>query len=79
MPSNHFKPSKPPVLTTPVKPAKRVVFVTLSALILAFNINTFVAAGGLIPGGFTGLALLIREIGQRFFDANLPLGILFIV
>ena len=44
---------------------------------MAFNLNTFVHAGGLLPGGFTGLALLILEIGHRYFNVNLPFSIVY--
>jgi uncharacterized membrane-anchored protein YitT (DUF2179 family) len=42
---------------------------------MAFNINTFVHAGGLLPGGFTGLTLLIQEIALRYADVHLPFSI----
>jgi uncharacterized membrane-anchored protein YitT (DUF2179 family) len=45
---------------------RRIVLIGLGAVLMAFNINTFVHAGGLIPGGFTGLALLIQDIGHRY-------------
>jgi len=43
---------------------------------MAFNIKTFVNAGGLLPGGFTGLALLIQEICLRFGNFKLPFSII---
>jgi uncharacterized membrane-anchored protein YitT (DUF2179 family) len=43
---------------------------------MAFNLNTFVSAGGLIPGGFTGLALLVQEITQRFGGIRLPFSVI---
>jgi uncharacterized membrane-anchored protein YitT (DUF2179 family) len=49
--------------------------IILGAALMAFNINTFVNAGGLIPGGFTGLTLLIQEIGLRYFDVQIPFSI----
>lgn len=39
---------------------------------MAFNLNTFVHAGGLIPGGLTGLALLIQESVLRFGGIKAP-------
>jgi uncharacterized membrane-anchored protein YitT (DUF2179 family) len=42
---------------------------------MAFNINTFVHAGGLIPGGFTGLTLLIQEICLRYGGFHIPFSI----
>jgi uncharacterized membrane-anchored protein YitT (DUF2179 family) len=59
--------------------AKKVVCVSLSALLMAFNVNTFIHAGGLIPGGFSGLALLVRESALKFAGVSLPYGVLLIV
>jgi uncharacterized membrane-anchored protein YitT (DUF2179 family) len=42
---------------------------------MAFNINTFVHAGGLIPGGFTGMTLLIQEICLRYGGFHVPFSI----
>jgi uncharacterized membrane-anchored protein YitT (DUF2179 family) len=42
---------------------------------MAFNINTFVHAGGLLPGGFTGLTLLFQEIALRYAGVRLPFSI----
>jgi uncharacterized membrane-anchored protein YitT (DUF2179 family) len=43
---------------------------------MAFNLNTFVHAGGLLPGGFTGVALLIKECALRFAGVEVPFSIL---
>jgi uncharacterized membrane-anchored protein YitT (DUF2179 family) len=42
---------------------------------MAFNINTFVHAGDLIPGGFTGLTLLIQQVCLRFAGVDLPFSL----
>jgi uncharacterized membrane-anchored protein YitT (DUF2179 family) len=42
---------------------------------MAFNINTFVYAGGLIPGGFTGLTLLLQEICLRYWNIRIPFSV----
>jgi uncharacterized membrane-anchored protein YitT (DUF2179 family) len=55
---------------------KRLLLITAGALLMAFNLNTFVPAGGLIPGGFTGLALLIKESAFRFGGLNIPFSII---
>ena len=46
---------------------------------MALNINTFVHAGGLIPGGFTGLTLLIQECARRWFDLAVPFSIVLFI
>ncbi|MBP5427575.1 MAG: YitT family protein [Clostridiales bacterium] len=50
----------------------KLVVLVASALILAININTFVTAGELIPGGFTGLTLFIQRIFAVFMKVSVP-------
>jgi uncharacterized membrane-anchored protein YitT (DUF2179 family) len=52
--------------------ARRIALLTAGSAIMAFNLNTFVHAGGLIPGGFTGLTLLIIACARRFADTIIP-------
>jgi uncharacterized membrane-anchored protein YitT (DUF2179 family) len=58
---------------------KRLFLVVFAGALMAFNINTFVHAGALIPGGFTGLALLIQEIFRDFFNIKLPFSVMLYV
>ncbi|MDR1566264.1 MAG: YitT family protein [Treponema sp.] len=55
---------------------KRLVLILAGSVIIAFNINTFVHAGGLIPGGFTGLTLLIQEICSRYGNFHVPFSVI---
>jgi uncharacterized membrane-anchored protein YitT (DUF2179 family) len=55
---------------------KRFALVILGSFLMAFNINTFVHAGGLIPGGFTGMTLLFKEIALRFFGLQIPFSVI---
>jgi uncharacterized membrane-anchored protein YitT (DUF2179 family) len=59
-----------------VDTAKRLLLIIAGALLMAFNLNTFVYAGELIPGGFTGLTLLIRESAFRFGGVNVPFSVI---
>ncbi len=52
--------------------AGRVMAVSLASLVMAVNINTFVHTGGLLPGGASGLTLLIQEAALTFFNIRLP-------
>ena len=52
----------------------RLVVSTISALIVAINLNSFVQAGDLFPGGFTGLTRLIMRCSWEFFGVELPFG-----
>jgi uncharacterized membrane-anchored protein YitT (DUF2179 family) len=67
---------KLPVKSSVLSAIRRIFLVLAGAVLMAFNINTFVHAGGLIPGGFTGLTLLIQEICLRFFSVNVPFSII---
>jgi uncharacterized membrane-anchored protein YitT (DUF2179 family) len=59
---------------------KRIALITAGSVIMAFNLNTFVHAGGLFPGGFTGLTLLIQEYGKRYAGISIPFSpILFLL
>ena len=62
---------------TPYYPIKRIILIVAGAVLMAINLRTFVHAGGLLPGGFTGLALLILEISQRYFNIQLPFSIVY--
>lgn len=54
------------------KELKRFVLCTVAAVIFACNIKSFVNAGGLYPGGFAGITLLVQNIGEQFFGVNIP-------
>lgn len=51
---------------------KRFGFGLIAAVIYAANVKTFVRAGGLFPGGFTGITLLIQGICEKFFAVSVP-------
>jgi uncharacterized membrane-anchored protein YitT (DUF2179 family) len=57
-------------------PFKRFILITAGALLTAFDLNTFIHAGGLIPGGFTGLTLVIKESALRFGGVDIPFSII---
>ena len=40
------------------------LFLTLASAIIAFNLRSFVRVGGLFPGGFSGLTILIQQISS---------------
>jgi uncharacterized membrane-anchored protein YitT (DUF2179 family) len=52
--------------------ARRLFLIISAAIIMSLNMNTFVKAGGLFPGGFNGLTLLIQRSADRFFGVALP-------
>lgn len=44
----------------------RILLIIVASVIMSINLNSFVDAGGLLPGGFTGLTILIQEITKEF-------------
>ena len=51
---------------------KRYGCAVLAATVFAINIKTFVRAGGLYPGGVSGLTLLIQNIFAQFLGLQIP-------
>lgn len=50
----------------------RSLMVVLGTTLLAVNIACFVHHAGLLPGGFTGMSLLIQELLQKFAGISVP-------
>jgi len=55
---------------------RRIICVLAASVIMALNIKSFVRAGDLIPGGFTGLSLLIIEICDKFWNITIPFTVI---
>lgn len=53
-----------------------IVCVCIASLIMSINIKSFVRAGNLIPGGFTGLSLLLQRSAIVFFGVQLPYSLI---
>lgn len=60
------------------KELRRLLFCTAGALLYAFNLQSFVRTGGLFPGGFAGITLLIQQVGDTFFQTSLPYTLIYI-
>ena len=56
-----------------------IICVCVASVIMSVNIKSFVRAGALIPGGFTGLSLLIQRSFIDFMDINIPYSFINIV
>lgn len=61
------------------KEAVRLLTICVASLIMAANIKTFVQTGALIPGGATGLTILIQRAFAYFFQINLPYTLLNVI
>jgi len=57
---------------------KMLAMLTLGAVIFAFNMQSFVNTGGLFPGGFAGITLLIRRSALEFFGLNIPYSLVYL-
>ena len=57
---------------------KRFLFCTIGAVLIAFNIKSFVRTGGLFPGGFSGITLLLQQICSTYFDVSLPYTLVYL-
>lgn len=58
-----------------LKDISRIILVVAASALLALNIKSFVDAGGLLPGGFTGLTILIQQIGKKYFALNISFAV----
>lgn len=45
---------------------------TVASALIAFNLKSFVNTGGLFPGGFSGLTLLIQQVFSSFLNIEIP-------
>ena len=50
----------------------RILMILLSSLIISVNFKSFVSAGDLFPGGFTGITRLIQRCALEFANVELP-------
>ena len=60
------------------KEVKTLLILTLASAIIAFNLKSFVNTGGLFPGGFSGLTILIQEILSKYLNADVAYSILYL-
>lgn len=59
--------------------ARRLGLIVIASVIMAVNIKSFVQAGGLFPGGFNGLSLLIQRSAEKFGGFSLPFSVINLV
>jgi len=58
---------------------KEIVLPLLAALLYAVNMKSFVQAGDLLPGGLSGLAVLMNRIAVAFTKYHLDYSVLYII
>lgn len=54
------------------------LYLTFASAVLAFSLKSFVQVGGLIPGGFSGLAILIQQIVHQFLNVDLSFSVIYL-
>lgn len=62
--------------TTVLDDVKRTALIVAAAFLMAMNIKSFVRAGDLLPGGFSGLTLLIQQIARHFWNLDLSYSLI---
>ena len=60
------------------KEAVLFISLTLVSALMAFNLKSFVRTGGLFPGGFVGLTVLIQQIAEVFLHIKIPYSALYL-
>ena len=60
------------------KNIRSLLLCTLGAALYAFNLNSFIDAGGLYPGGFAGITVLIQNVAQSFAGLTIPYTALYL-
>ena len=50
----------------------RIFIVFFASILYAWNLRCFTKTAGLFPGGFSGVSLLLQEIGLTFFHIDIP-------
>jgi len=57
---------------------KMLGMLTLGACVFAFNMQSFVNTGGLFPGGFAGITLLITRSASEFLGITIPYSMVYL-
>ena len=56
-----------------------ILLALIGAVIAAININSFVNSGNLVPGGFSGMSLIIVRVASKYFNITLNYSILYFI
>ncbi len=63
----------------PKEDIKRLLIITLAAILLAFVIKIFVHTGDLFPGGITGVTILLQRIAKTYLSIDLPYSVVYLL
>lgn len=53
-----------------------IACVIVSSILFAININTFINAGGLFPGGFTGITVMIQRGFEKYLNMSVSYSLI---
>lgn len=59
------------------KDIRRFFLVSAAACLMAVNINTLVHTAGLLPGGFSGITLLLQEVFKTYLNIEIPYSLVY--
>ena len=59
------------------KDLKMTFWILVSSLIYSIGITSFSKVGGMYPGGFAGISRIVSDLFLRFYDINIPFGIIY--
>ncbi len=54
----------------------RLACVAIASFIMAMNINSFVNAAGLIPGGFNGISVFLQRVFVLYLEIEVPFSLI---
>lgn len=60
------------------KETLKVTIMIIASTIIALNINSFVHFGQIVPGGFTGITILLQRLLLTFFNLQVPFSIIYL-
>lgn len=73
-----MKHSQPDTKKNPiVQHLIRFFLIIIGAILMALNINTLVHSAGLLPGGFSGITLLVQEIFGKYLGITIPYSLFY--
>lgn len=56
----------------------KIIVMVLGSIIVALNINSFVHFGNIVPGGFTGITILVQRLFITYFNILIPFSIIYL-
>ena len=55
----------------------RYLLVTVAAFLVALNIDSFIYSAGLLPGGFSGIVILLQNVFLKYLNIKIPYSLFY--